>query len=90
MGELGREPFQHNALQAVVDEYDEIMIDTPTNPGLLTVNALACTDRVSAPRVSMSELGYAVSALTVLRQRIGREYRRRSGERPDCARCAET
>jgi cellulose biosynthesis protein BcsQ len=76
VGEFGREPFQHNA--AVVDEYDEIMIDTPPNLGLLTVNALACTDRVPAPPVSMSELGYTVSALRYLRRRIGREYRCRS------------
>jgi len=57
VGDLGREPFQHDALQAVVDECDEIVVDTPTNLGLLTVNALVCTGRVLALPVSMSELG---------------------------------
>ena len=49
VGELGRERFLHDALEPVVDDYDEVVIDTPPNLGLLTVNALVCSDCVLAP-----------------------------------------
>ena len=40
VGELGRERFLRDALDAVAGEYDHVAIDTPPNLGLLTVNAL--------------------------------------------------
>jgi chromosome partitioning protein len=49
VGELGRERFLHDALEPVLDGYDHVVIDTPPNLGLLTVNALVCADRVLAP-----------------------------------------
>ena len=49
VGELGRERFLHDALEPIVGEYDEVVIDTPPNLGLLTVNALVCSDCVLAP-----------------------------------------
>ena len=49
VGELGRERFLSDALETVVDQYDEVVIDTPPNLGLLTVNALVCADCVLAP-----------------------------------------
>jgi chromosome partitioning protein len=49
VGELGRERFLHDALELVIGEYDEVVIDTPPNLGLLTVNALVCADCVLAP-----------------------------------------
>jgi len=49
VGELGRERFLHDALEPVVDEYDEVVIDTPPTLGLPTVNALVCSDCVLAP-----------------------------------------
>ena len=47
--ELGRERFLHDALEPMLDGYDEVLIDTPPNLGLLTVNALVCADQVLAP-----------------------------------------
>jgi chromosome partitioning protein len=49
VGELGRERFLHDALDPVLESYDQVVIDTPPNLGLLTVNALVCADRVLAP-----------------------------------------
>ena len=49
VGELGRERFLTDALEPMISEYDEIVIDTPPNLGLLTVNALVVAERVIAP-----------------------------------------
>jgi chromosome partitioning protein len=49
VGELGRELFLRDALQPLADTYTHIVIDTPPNLGLLTVNALVCADTVLAP-----------------------------------------
>ena len=48
VGELGRELFLRDALERA-RRYQHIVIDTPPNLGLLTVNALVCADRVLAP-----------------------------------------
>ena len=42
VGELGRELFLRDALDQVLGSYEHVVIDTPPNLGLLTVNALAC------------------------------------------------
>jgi len=49
VGELGRERFLLDALEPVIAGYDLVVIDTPPNLGLLTVNALICADVVLAP-----------------------------------------
>jgi chromosome partitioning protein len=49
VGELGRERFLREALEPVLVGYDQVVIDTPPNLGLLTVNGLVCADRVVAP-----------------------------------------
>jgi chromosome partitioning protein len=49
VGEMARERFLEDALRRLFGVYDEVVIDTPPNLGLLTVNALACADRVLAP-----------------------------------------
>jgi chromosome partitioning protein len=49
VGELARERFLLDALEPLRDVYDHVVIDTPPNLGLLTVNALVCADRVLAP-----------------------------------------
>jgi chromosome partitioning protein len=49
VGELGRERFLIDALKPLIDEYEDIIIDTPPNLGLLTVNALVAAHLVIAP-----------------------------------------
>jgi len=49
VSELGRERFLRDALEPVVGEYDHVVIDTPPNLGLLTVNALVLAELVIAP-----------------------------------------
>ncbi|MDQ2895948.1 MAG: AAA family ATPase [Actinomycetota bacterium] len=49
VGELGRERFLRDALAPVAGEYDHVVIDTPPNHGLLTVNALVLAELVIAP-----------------------------------------
>jgi chromosome partitioning protein len=81
VGELGRELFLRDALETVVNEYDEVVIDTPPNLGLLTVNALVCADRVLAP-VSAEDEG-AVHGILELRVTIAKLAARLGGERPN-------
>jgi chromosome partitioning protein len=80
VGELGRERFLHDALDAVIGEYDEVVIDTPPNLGLLTVNALVCADCVVAP-VSADDEG-AVHGILELRGTITTLARRLGGDNP--------
>jgi chromosome partitioning protein len=49
VGELGRERFVTEALNPLIGDYDDIVIDTPPNLGLLTVNALVVAELVIAP-----------------------------------------
>jgi len=49
VAEVGRERFLHDSLELVRGQYDDVVIDTPPNLGLLTVNALVCADHVLAP-----------------------------------------
>lgn len=81
VGELGRERFLHDALETVVDEYEEVVIDTPPNLGLLTVNALVCADRVLAP-VSAEDEG-ALHGILELRVTITKLAARLGGEPPN-------
>ena len=55
-GEVGRETVLRDALDGL--DYDQVVIDTPSNLGLLTVNALAAADLVIAP-VAASDEGAA-------------------------------
>ena len=81
VGELGRERFLHDALETVVNEYDEVVVDTPPNLGLLTVNALVCADRVVAP-VNAEDEG-AVHGILELRVTITKLATRLGGEAPN-------
>jgi chromosome partitioning protein len=70
VGELGRERFLRDALAPVLDTYDQVVIDTPPNLGLLTVNALVCADRVLAPVSAEDEA--SVHGILELRATIAR------------------
>jgi chromosome partitioning protein len=49
VGGLGRERFLREALETMTRDYGYVVIDTPPNLGLLTVNALVLAERVIAP-----------------------------------------
>ena len=51
VNEVGREQSLARALYPVLDRYDYVLIDCQTSLGLLTVNGLACADRVIIPAV---------------------------------------
>jgi chromosome partitioning protein len=70
VGELGRERFLRDSLEPVLDDYDHVIVDTPPNLGLLTVNALVCADRVIAP-VSAEDEG-AVHGILELKGTIAK------------------
>jgi chromosome partitioning protein len=70
VGELGRERFLRDALAPVLESYDQVVIDTPPNLGLLTVNALVCADRVLAPVTAEDEA--SVHGILELRATITR------------------
>jgi chromosome partitioning protein len=70
VGELGRERFLHDALAGLSDDYDVVVLDTPPNLGLLTVNALLCAQVVLAPVSCEDEA--SVQGLVELRATLAR------------------
>jgi chromosome partitioning protein len=70
VGELGRERFLHDALEPLEPSYRLVVIDTPPNLGLLTVNALICADVVLAPVSAADEA--SVQGLVELRGTLAR------------------
>ncbi|MDQ6729477.1 MAG: AAA family ATPase [Actinomycetota bacterium] len=70
VGEFGRELFLRDALEPLRVDYDVVVVDTPPNLGLLTVNALVCADRVLAPVSAEDEA--SLHGIIELRQTIAR------------------
>jgi chromosome partitioning protein len=79
-GEIGREAFLRRALDPLVGSYDDVVIDTPPNLGLLTVNALLPADVVIAP-VSAEDEGSA-QGLAELRATFAKLEELRGGSQP--------
>jgi chromosome partitioning protein len=67
-GEVGRESVLRDALDGLA--YDAVVVDTPSNLGLLTVNALVAADVVVAP-VAADDEG-AAQGVAELRATIGK------------------
>jgi chromosome partitioning protein len=80
VGEIGRETFLTRALEPLRDSYDTIVIDTPPNLGMLTVNALMPADVILAP-VAADDEG-AAQGLAELRGTIAKLARLRDGREP--------
>jgi chromosome partitioning protein len=71
---IGRERSLDKALNAVVDDYDFICIDTPPSLGLLTINALTAADKVIVPvqceYLSMRGLIQLQNTLSMIRENL--------------------
>jgi chromosome partitioning protein len=81
VGELGRERFLRDALEPVLGNYDDVVIDTPPNLGLLTVNALVVAELVLAP-VS-AEDDASLHGIRELRQTLRRLAERLGSPAPE-------
>lgn len=78
VGELGRERFLADALEPLAERYPVIVLDTPPNLGLLTVNALVVADVVLAPVSCEDEA--SVQGLVELRGTLAKLGRLRGTE----------
>ncbi len=78
VGELGRERFLADALEPLADRFSTIVLDTPPNLGLLTVNALVSADMVLAPVSCEDEA--SVQGLVELRATLSKLGRLRGSE----------
>jgi chromosome partitioning protein len=78
VGELGRERFLDDALEPLKERYRVVVLDTPPNLGLLTVNALIGANTVIAPVSCEDEA--SVQGLVELRGTLAKLSRLRVGE----------
>lgn len=74
VNEVGREQALGRALYPVLDRYDYVLIDCQPSLGLLTVNALACSDGVLIPMeceyFSLRGLALLTDTIDKVRERI--------------------
>ncbi|MBQ4062271.1 MAG: ParA family protein [Christensenellaceae bacterium] len=76
---IGRERRLKDALDAVADEYDYIIIDSPPSLGLITINALAASDEVLVPIqcefYALEGLSQLVKTITLVKKHINPKLR---------------
>ena len=74
VSEVGREHALYRAIYPVMDRYDYILVDCQPSLGLLTVNALACSDGVIIPMecefFSMRGLALLTDTMDKVRARL--------------------
>ena len=74
VSEVGREQALYRAIYPVMDHYDYILVDCQPSLGLLTVNALACSDGVIIPMecefFSMRGLALLTDTMDKVRARL--------------------
>ncbi len=74
VSEVGREQALYRAIYPVMDRYDYILVDCQPSLGLLTVNALACSDGVIIPMecefFSMRGLALLTDTMDKVRSRL--------------------
>lgn len=74
VSEVGREQALYRAIYPVMDRYDYILVDCQPSLGLLTVNALACSDGVIIPMecefFSMRGLALLTDTMDKVRARL--------------------
>jgi len=78
--QVARDTYLRRTLQPIADDYDSIVIDTPPNLGLLTVNALVPADVVIAP-VDAEQEGSA-QGLAEVRATLSQLEQLRGGTQP--------
>ena len=76
---IGRERALEKAFKPILEDYDYIFIDTPPSLGLLTINALAASDRVIIPQqcefLATRGLTLLLKTLEKVRARLNRNLR---------------
>lgn len=74
LNKVGRETLLKDALAAVADRYDWILIDAPPSLGILTINALAAADGALIPMqcefYALEGLSQLIKTLELVQRRI--------------------
>ena len=70
VSEMGREQRLKKAIEAIIDQYDYVLLDCPPSLGLLTVNGLTAANEIFVPiqceYFALEGLGQLLRSVTVL------------------------
>lgn len=77
IGKENREKILFNKLKQVQDEYDYIFIDCPPSLGLLTINALCCSNSVLIPLqcefYALEGVGQLVNTINLVKKSLNKQ-----------------